>query len=1219
MAARKVSSKQQPVRLFSLYAPKDARLYKEFEKHISSLKLQGLISPTSVGSIHPGMEQEITIEKALKKAQIILCFLSADFLNSPYCQIIESALEEQTETRLSVVPIFLRDVDVEGLHLSQLQALPGNARSVTAWPSKDQAFVHIAKELRTIVKSQTNLSTRHLAVTDDHLRYLRWLSGRLSYLHVQSMHPHQSSFQIKLEEILIPLSVTKEEETSPDSMQGGEGKPHETSPMPVSEGVLRHSHLLLLGEPGSGKTMCLHDLALRQAQQLCQKAEMIDDEIRLPILLRLADYVEYGMRQGKSLSEYLAEDSIKHGCDVSQLADLLRAVLQAGKCLVLLDGLDEVAGADDYLAVVQQIETFVAQYNDVPNHFVITSRPITYEIVPFSDIFARYRLCKLDEAHLLAFLQAWYPALQAASPPQQMKNRGSVQDKLTVDTIHRVIQTVPALLQLATNPLFLRILIQLYQADVPLPQQRIALYTQMIQMLLQAERLFPGDSRGTLAKVFWQLSQSSIAHLLRKLGFCLHTNKPGGTMKTDEILREWRNIWPTLTNQQRLEEDPQFEQEMRYLLRTITDQTGILVEEIPDCYRFAHLTFEEYFAACALVAETAETATFIRNHLHEAHWQEPILLALGLIGMEAPDKTHLLIESVLLAEGSEAKTRGMPPSPYEDLLGRDFRFALLCLGDNVPVQPALAEHLIERLYRELAFNTGSGRFSPYQQALTERLKCLETSRYASVLLSFYLKGLENPDDPARLWSVYRLIAIGHTSLPEKEKVSQRLQTMLSDEHPWIRLACLEGLHDLDYPGLRDILLDRLRNEVDRSVQEKALHYLSKTGTRSAQLTEVLLHILQQTASDPGSFSLYRSVVAALGYLGDPSLEVISALIGLLPSGMTASLDTNVMLSLRQLNDRSPEVVIMLVSALQNASQGTHPLIARELTTFGQTTPRVREAILLYTLRVWDHSMRVYAAQELFQLPEISDQAEETLQAYLSDKEKEVRLLAVEVLCVFELSAKTFGLLTDILSNDADVLLRTHIMKCLVYADWPSKDLLSVLFQAIHDSDEQIRSCALESLGKLAPTSSQVLTALLFALSHDPSQNVRWSVVRCFQERDKIPQKAFPALVQALVNGDPSIRSDCAQLLGQHGTGNKQTIQALIQGMSDNYGFVRQTCSRALVLLGQRFPQRKPTIMKQLEQYIRQQQNDPIGYLDSTEMAFQALWLLSIDASFREES
>lgn len=102
-----------------------------------------------------------------------------------------------------------------------------------------------------------------------------------------------------------------------------------------------------------------------------------------------------------------------------------------------------------------------------------------------------------------------------------------------------------------------------------------------------------------------------------------------------------------------------------------------------------HLTFEEYYAARYLVARSKDRAKLIRQHLHQPRWDEPILLALGFVGLDSPEDTAELVETAILAEGEEAKELGFKPSPYEELLGRDYLFALRCLGDNIPVRPKL--------------------------------------------------------------------------------------------------------------------------------------------------------------------------------------------------------------------------------------------------------------------------------------------------------------------------------------------------------------------------------------------------------------------------------------------------------------------------------------------------------------------------------------------------
>ena len=50
-----------------------------------------------------------------------------------------------------------------------------------------------------------------------------------------------------------------------------------------------------------------------------------------------------------------------------------------------------------------------------------------------------------------------------------------------------------------------------------------------------------------------------------------------------------------------------------------------------------HLTFEEYYAARHLVARSKGRAKLIRQHLHKPRWEEPILLALGFVGLDSPE------------------------------------------------------------------------------------------------------------------------------------------------------------------------------------------------------------------------------------------------------------------------------------------------------------------------------------------------------------------------------------------------------------------------------------------------------------------------------------------------------------------------------------------------------------------------------------------------------
>src|SRR5258706_12582677 len=358
------SAAYRPLSLFSIYAPEDISLHEQLERHLSSLKRQGLITLWSVDKTLPGADRNVEIERNLNTAQIILLLLSADFLASEHCDdVIMRALQRRKKDHIRVIPILLRPVDWEMLPMSELQVLPTNGKPVTSWRNRDDAYLLIAKEIRKVILAQLNPIADHRTATENYHSYLHWLIKRTSFLDTRGIFQTQRSLLVKLDEIYISIQARHEEGLqtivpipfsavlAAETSEGAQALPSR----PLSQIAARHNHLMLLGEAGSGKTTFLHYLALKHALALRDHVE--DTEVgvaRVPILLRIADYVEYGMHQGKSLSESLVDDCARHECPASGLADLLSTELQAGRCLVLLDGLDEVVHVDDRRVVVRK-------------------------------------------------------------------------------------------------------------------------------------------------------------------------------------------------------------------------------------------------------------------------------------------------------------------------------------------------------------------------------------------------------------------------------------------------------------------------------------------------------------------------------------------------------------------------------------------------------------------------------------------------------------------------------------------------------------------------------------------------------------------------------------------------------------------------------------------------------------------------------------------------
>src|SRR5438046_426041 len=117
---------QTPVTLFYSYAPEDALLCDQLEKHLSLLRHRGVITTWHNRQITLGFDSSKEINQRLNTASLILLLISSDFLASDYCYGVEMqyALERQHAGIAHVIPILLRPVDWQGTPFYHLQYLP---------------------------------------------------------------------------------------------------------------------------------------------------------------------------------------------------------------------------------------------------------------------------------------------------------------------------------------------------------------------------------------------------------------------------------------------------------------------------------------------------------------------------------------------------------------------------------------------------------------------------------------------------------------------------------------------------------------------------------------------------------------------------------------------------------------------------------------------------------------------------------------------------------------------------------------------------------------------------------------------------------------------------------------------------------------------------------------------------------------------------------------
>jgi tetratricopeptide (TPR) repeat protein len=145
-----VSKPTRAVEVFFSYSHKDEDLRDELSKHLALLKRQQVITAWHDRKIGAGKEWENEIDEHLNTADIILLLISSDFLASDYCYDVEvkTAMKRHDDGDARVIPVILRPVDLKGALFGRLQALPKDARPVTDWPNRDQAFLNVAQGIR---------------------------------------------------------------------------------------------------------------------------------------------------------------------------------------------------------------------------------------------------------------------------------------------------------------------------------------------------------------------------------------------------------------------------------------------------------------------------------------------------------------------------------------------------------------------------------------------------------------------------------------------------------------------------------------------------------------------------------------------------------------------------------------------------------------------------------------------------------------------------------------------------------------------------------------------------------------------------------------------------------------------------------------------------------------------------------------------------------------
>ena len=421
----------------------------------------------------------------------------------------------------------------------------------------------------------------------------------------------------------------------------------------------RESRLVLLGDPGAGKSTLVNYLAYAMAnaglekgtgrwlEKLKESGEW-DCGVLLPVRVLLREFADdIRKRKPERGGADLLKDHLKEVFQASEYADywghFYDGLLEPEPdlpYLVLLDGLDEVP-SDLRQAAMESIEAFAEKYS--AHRYIVTCRIYAY-IGKGQQLkgFKQATLMPFDQERIDAFVDFWYSKLAKLGRFTE-KEAGERKDALQKATRR------PDLFGLARRPLLMTAMAMLHSFRGQLPDDRVELYRSTVDLLLRRWESRVGGEKGLLETLDVPgLKMKTLESALYDVAFEMH----GGADPEAETADISEGMLMGIVKK-RLGDFRKAEIFVNY----VRTRAGLLVCHRPDTFAFPHRTFQEFMAACHLVESAdypVESVELIKEDLRK--WRVVFVLAArrAAIGQGLSAINNLCPVSVGEAESTDA-------------------------------------------------------------------------------------------------------------------------------------------------------------------------------------------------------------------------------------------------------------------------------------------------------------------------------------------------------------------------------------------------------------------------------------------------------------------------------------------------------------------------------------------------------------------------------------
>lgn len=458
--------------------------------------------------------------------------------------------------------------------------------------------------------------------------YFRYLKTELSEIQFEGMPADKETGAVKvdLENIFVPLRFHY---SNIDKSRKVEGQN-----VLIKDIFNKSLRAAILAKPGGGKSTLIRRIALAYAypQRRLRVNDGLPEKDWFPIYIRCRDLENSATR---SIMEIIG--MIAQRAEISQYENsfkkLTENVLQDGRVLLLIDGLDEISKEKNRICFANQLRTFVATYPSI--HLIITSREAGFRSVAgtIATYCEQYSISGLEEGQIRLLSRKWHRAILGDSR----------QVEIDSDKLCGVILNDARIVALAENPLLLTTLLFVKRCVGYLPTKRCRLYEEMIKLLLVTwnavahDKLDMDETEPQLAFVAYCMMEQGQQKIARdELENCIVKARK----ELPEIL-DYTTVSPSKFIEQ-------VEERSSLLIQMGFEENDL--GQMEATYEFSHLSFQEYLAAKAIVKQWTPNShnmnllNALIPHLEEEHWREVVPLAAFLSGRDAQPLVEYLVK-----------------------------------------------------------------------------------------------------------------------------------------------------------------------------------------------------------------------------------------------------------------------------------------------------------------------------------------------------------------------------------------------------------------------------------------------------------------------------------------------------------------------------------------------------------------------------------------------